>query len=76
MHRRHYEVSKRKVLFSYRGKDIALDVNSAGNTIPLVNTQAFDKVMKSSFSCYMVFVKESKEDACVLKEVVMKLKKL
>ena len=23
---------KRKVLFSYRGKDIALDVNSAGNT--------------------------------------------
>ena len=33
------------------------------------HTQAFDKVMKSSLSCYMVFVKESKEDACVLKEV-------
>ena len=65
---------KRKVLFSYRGKDIALDVNSAGNTIPLVNTQAFDKVMKSSLSCYIFFVKESKEDACVLKEVVNETK--
>ena len=53
---------ERKVLFSYRGKDVALDVNSAGSTIPLVHTQAFDKVMKSSISCYMVFVKDSKED--------------
>ena len=25
---------ERKVLFSYRGKDVALDVNSAGSTIP------------------------------------------
>ena len=60
---------ERKIVFSYRGKDVVLDVNSAGSTIPLVHTQAFDKVMKSSLSCYMVFVKESKEDACVLKEV-------
>ena len=58
---------ERKVFFSYRGKDIAPDVNSAGNTIPLVNTQSFDKVIKSSLSCYMVFVKQSKEGACVLK---------
>ena len=61
---------ERKVLFSYRGKDVAIDVNSAGNTIPLVDTQAFDKVIKSSLSCYMVFDKESKDDACVSKEVV------
>ena len=27
--------SERKVLFSYRGKDVALDVNSAGSTIHL-----------------------------------------
>ncbi|MCO5572996.1 hypothetical protein L7F22_026758 [Adiantum nelumboides] len=39
-----------------------------GSTIPIVPTQVFDKVIKSSISCYMVFVKESKEGACVLKE--------
>ena len=41
---------ERKVSFSYRGKDILLDVNEAGNTIPIVQTQVFDKVMKNSFS--------------------------
>ena len=34
---------ERKVLFSYRGKDIALDVNSAGNTIPLVKLKLLTK---------------------------------
>ncbi|MCO5585699.1 hypothetical protein L7F22_039635 [Adiantum nelumboides] len=58
----------RKVLFCYKGKELTLYVNSAGNTIPVVPTQVFDKVQKSSFSCYMVFIKESKESACALKE--------
>ena len=48
-------------------KDMSLDVNSAGNTIPFVHTQAFDKVIKNSLSCYIVFVKENSDDACVLK---------
>jgi len=39
---------ERKVSFSYRGKDILLDVSEAGNTIPIVQTQVFDKVMKNS----------------------------
>ncbi|MCO5559899.1 hypothetical protein L7F22_013503 [Adiantum nelumboides] len=60
---------ERKVLFSYRGKELTLDVNGADNTIPVVLTQVYDKVIKSSISCYMVFVKESKESACVLKEL-------
>ena len=46
---------------------MSLDVNSACNTIPIVHTQAFDKVIKNSLSCYMVFVKENSDDACVLK---------
>ena len=45
-----------------------MDVNSAGNTIPLVSTQVLDKLMKNSVSCYMVFVKESSNDECVLKD--------
>ena len=43
---------------------MSLDVNSAGNTKIVVHTQAFDK---NSLSCYMVFVKENSDDACVLK---------
>ncbi|MCO5553269.1 hypothetical protein L7F22_006790 [Adiantum nelumboides] len=66
---------KRKVLFSYRGKELTLDVTSAASTIAIVQTQAFGKIIKSSISCYMVFVKESKEDACVLKSHVEKLKR-
>ncbi len=57
-----------KVGFFYRGKEVELDVNSAGNTIPLISTRVFDKVMKNSVSCYMVFVKESSNDECVLKD--------
>ena len=58
---------ERKVLFTYRGKDMSLDVNSASNTIPVVHTQDVDKVIKKSLSCYMVFVKVNSDDACVLK---------
>ncbi|MCO5604293.1 hypothetical protein L7F22_058458 [Adiantum nelumboides] len=50
------------------------DVNSAGSTIPVVPTQVFDKVIKGSISCYMVFVKESKEGAGVLKELCSETK--
>ena len=46
---------------------MSLDVNSASNTIPIVHTQAFYKVINISLSCYMVFVKGISDDACVLK---------
>ena len=59
--------AERKVLFTYRGKDMSLEVKSAGNTIPIVRTQAFDKVIMKSLSCYMIFVKQNRDDACVLK---------
>ena len=46
---------ERKILFPYRVQDVTLDVNGAGNTIPLLETQALTKVIKSSISCYMIF---------------------
>ena len=55
---------ERKILFPYRGQDVTLDVNGAGNTIPLLEIQALTKVIKSSILCYMIFVKESLKDAC------------
>ena len=42
------------------------NVNSATNTILVVHTQAFGKVIENSLSYYMVFVKEDSDDACVL----------
>ncbi|MCO5608938.1 hypothetical protein L7F22_063156 [Adiantum nelumboides] len=65
---------ERKFLFSYRGKEITLDVNSASSTVSFVQTRPFDKVIKCSIPRYMVFVKESKENACVLKESCIKTK--
>ena len=32
----------------------------------MLETQAFTKVIKRSISCYMIFVKDSLEDACAL----------
>ena len=55
---------KRKILFSYRGHDVMLDVNGAGSTIPMLEAPASTKVVKRSISCYMIFVKESLKDAC------------
>ena len=51
----------RKVIFTYKGKEIGLDLKSASCTIPYVNGNAFEKVIKISISCYMVLVKKSKE---------------
>ena len=53
---------KRKVLFNFRGKDVILDVKGAGNTIPYVNDSTLAKGIKSSISCYLIFVKESQKD--------------
>ena len=55
-----------KLLDSYKDRYIVLDVNSACSTIPYVNDNAFDKVIKNYISCYMIFVKESKEGLSVL----------
>ena len=41
-----------------------LDVKGAGSTIPLLEAPALTKIIKSSVSCYMIFVKESLKDAC------------
>jgi len=65
---------KRKITFMYRGKEIALDVNHPGSTIPLVDSPTFDKVIKSSISCYMIFVKESMSNKCNGSEVNTKTK--
>ena len=55
---------ERKILFPYRGKYLTLNVNGSRNTIPMLETQALTKVIQSSISCYMIFVKESLKDAC------------
>ena len=49
---------KREVLFTIQGKAYALKCNEAGHTIPVVVSSTFAKGIKSSISCYMVFVKE------------------
>ena len=57
---------ERKVLFNFRGKDVILDVKGAKNTIPYVNDYTLAKGIKSSISCYLIFVKESQKDSSVL----------
>ena len=49
---------ERKVLFTNRGKEYALSCNVAGHTIPVVASSNFSKAIKTSISCYMVFLKE------------------
>ena len=49
---------QREVLFTIRGKAYALKCNEVGHTIPVVVSSTFAKGIKSSISCYMVFVKE------------------
>ena len=51
-----------------RGKAYALQCNEAGHTIPVVVSSTFAKGIKSSVSCYMVFVKENVQSLKVLKE--------
>ena len=50
--------TEREVLFTIRGKAYAHKCNEAGHTIPVVVSSTFAKGIKSSVSCYMVFVKE------------------
>ena len=64
----HMKFPKRKVLFTYRGKDYALSCNSVGSTIPVEALSNFHNVIKNSLSCYMVFVKEHEKSLSELKE--------
>ena len=57
---------KRNILFTYRGKDVLLDVKGVGSTIPMLEAPTLTKVIKNSVSCYMIFVKESLKDACAI----------
>ncbi|MCO5548490.1 hypothetical protein L7F22_001950 [Adiantum nelumboides] len=45
--------------FKFRDKDMYINAQESGSTIPLVNDQAFDKSIKSSIFPYMIFVKDS-----------------
>ncbi|MCO5554217.1 hypothetical protein L7F22_007745 [Adiantum nelumboides] len=53
---------KRRNSFKFREKNMYIDAQESGNTIPLVHTHAFDKSIKSSISVYMIFVKDSLSD--------------
>ncbi|MCO5575130.1 hypothetical protein L7F22_028927 [Adiantum nelumboides] len=50
---------ERKISFRFKEKDMYINAQESGSTIPLVNDQAFDKSIKSSISTYMIFVKDS-----------------
>ena len=39
-----------KILFTYRGKDVMLDVKGIGSTIPMLEALALTKVIKSSLA--------------------------
>ncbi|MCO5554855.1 hypothetical protein L7F22_008391 [Adiantum nelumboides] len=53
---------EKRISFKFRGKNMYIDAQESGNTIPLVHTHAFDKSIKSSTSAYMIFVKDSLSD--------------
>ncbi|MCO5563448.1 hypothetical protein L7F22_017090 [Adiantum nelumboides] len=53
---------ERRIFFKFREKNMYIDAQESGNTIPLVHTHAFDKSIKSSISVYMIFVKDSLSD--------------
>ncbi|MCO5548013.1 hypothetical protein L7F22_001469 [Adiantum nelumboides] len=50
---------ERKISFKFREKDMYINAQESGSSIPLVNNQAFDKSIKSSIFAYMIFVKDS-----------------
>ncbi|MCO5598126.1 hypothetical protein L7F22_052218 [Adiantum nelumboides] len=50
---------ERKISFNFRQKDMYINAQELGSSIPLVNDQAFDKSIKSSIFAYMIFVKDS-----------------
>ncbi|MCO5586141.1 hypothetical protein L7F22_040081 [Adiantum nelumboides] len=53
---------ERRISLKFREKNMYIDAQDSGNTIPLVHTHAFDKSIKSSISKYMIFVKDSLSD--------------
>ena len=54
----HMKFPERKVLFTFRGKEYALGCNVVGNTILVVVSFIFLKVIKNYISCYIVFIKD------------------
>ncbi|MCO5593242.1 hypothetical protein L7F22_047249 [Adiantum nelumboides] len=48
---------ERRISFKFREKNMYIDAQESGNTIPLVHTHAFDKSIKSSISVYIIFSK-------------------
>ncbi|MCO5580566.1 hypothetical protein L7F22_034435 [Adiantum nelumboides] len=48
-----------KISFKFKEKDMYINAQESGSSIPLVNDQAFDKSIKSSVFAYMIFVKDS-----------------
>ncbi|MCO5610913.1 hypothetical protein L7F22_065157 [Adiantum nelumboides] len=50
---------ERKISFKFREKDMYINAQESGSSIPLVDDQAFDKSIKSSVSAYIIFVKDS-----------------
>ena len=44
-------------------EDVILDVKGARNTIPYVNESTLAKGIKSSISCYLIFVKDFHKDS-------------
>ena len=51
-----------------------LDVKCIGSIILMLKALALTKVIKSSISCYMIFVKDSLRDACASSFVKVKIK--
>ncbi|MCO5598510.1 hypothetical protein L7F22_052607 [Adiantum nelumboides] len=50
---------ERKISFKFMEKDMYIVTQESGNSITLVNDQAFERSIKSSISAYMIFVKDS-----------------
>ncbi|MCO5612978.1 hypothetical protein L7F22_067251 [Adiantum nelumboides] len=53
---------ERRISFKFREKNMYINAQESGNTIPVVHTHAFDKSIKSSIFVYMTFVKDSLSD--------------
>ncbi|MCO5553671.1 hypothetical protein L7F22_007197 [Adiantum nelumboides] len=53
---------ERRISFKFREKNMYIDAQESGNTIPLVHTHAFDSSIKSSIFVCMIFVKYSLSD--------------
>ncbi|MCO5610830.1 hypothetical protein L7F22_065072 [Adiantum nelumboides] len=48
-----------KISFKFKEKDMYINAQESGSSIPLVNDQAFDKSIKSFVSAHMSFVKDT-----------------